>query len=274
MLSLIKIEWLKIKKYPAFWWMLGIVALTYPGVNMMFHGIYDSMTSKTQKGGDMFKMLLGNPFAFPEAWHTVAYFSSWFLVVPAILVIMIISNEFTYKTNRQNIIDGWTRNEFILSKLFDVLIVAVVVTLAYTIIAVSFGFAYSTDLEKMRWIEEWRYIPLFLLQTFAQLSIAFLLGFLFKRSFIALGVFLFYFMILEPIGVGVIQKFSSFPSLASYLPLEISDKLIPPATFIGRLNKEAYDKNLMEINIHILYTCLLTTAIWGLCFYINRKRDL
>ena len=274
MLSLIKIEWLKIKKYPAFWWMLGIVALTYPGVNMMFHGIYDSMTSKSQKGGDMFKMLLGNPFAFPEAWHTVAYFSSWFLVVPAILVIMIISNEFTYKTNRQNIIDGWTRNEFILSKLFDVLIVAVVVTLAYTIIAVSFGFAYSTDLEKMRWIEEWRYIPLFLLQTFAQLSIAFLLGFLFKRSFIALGVFLFYFMILEPIGVGVIQKFSSFPSLASYLPLEISDKLIPPATFIGRLNKEAYDKNLMEISIHILYSCLLTTAIWGLCFYINRKRDL
>jgi ABC-2 type transport system permease protein len=27
MLALIKIEWLKIKKYPAFWWMLGIVVL-------------------------------------------------------------------------------------------------------------------------------------------------------------------------------------------------------------------------------------------------------
>jgi hypothetical protein len=40
MLSLIKIEWLKIKRYPAFWWMLGIVALTYPGVNTMFYYIY------------------------------------------------------------------------------------------------------------------------------------------------------------------------------------------------------------------------------------------
>jgi len=40
MQALIKIEWLKIKKYPAFWWMLGIVALTYPGINYMFHHVY------------------------------------------------------------------------------------------------------------------------------------------------------------------------------------------------------------------------------------------
>ena len=58
MLLLIKIEWLKLKKYPAFWWMLGIVALTYPGVNMMFHGIYDSMTSSKDMAGNMMKMLI------------------------------------------------------------------------------------------------------------------------------------------------------------------------------------------------------------------------
>ena len=28
MLALLKIEWLKLKKYRAFWWMLGIVMLT------------------------------------------------------------------------------------------------------------------------------------------------------------------------------------------------------------------------------------------------------
>ena len=43
MLSLIKIEWLKIKKYPAFWWMLVIVALTYPSINLMFLNVYEEI---------------------------------------------------------------------------------------------------------------------------------------------------------------------------------------------------------------------------------------
>ena len=66
MLSLIKIEWLKIKKYPAFWWMLGIVALTYPGVNAMFYYGYLEATTGKEVTNNIAKMLLGNPFAFPE----------------------------------------------------------------------------------------------------------------------------------------------------------------------------------------------------------------
>jgi len=71
MLSLIKIEWLKIKKYPAFWWMLVIVALTYPSINLMFLNVYEEI-SKGKEMGAIAKMLLGNPYAFPETWHSVA----------------------------------------------------------------------------------------------------------------------------------------------------------------------------------------------------------
>ncbi len=277
MLSLLKIEWLKIKKYPAFWWILGIVALTNPGINLMFHSGYENLVAKKDMAGNLAKMLLGNPFAFPEVWHTVGYFSSWFLMVPAILVIMLISNEYTFKTNRQNIIDGWSKNQFILSKLFDVAIISVVVTLAYIVISTIFGFSYSSELEKTRWAEQLKYIPLFLLQTFAQLSIAFLLGFLLKRSFIALGLFLFYFAVLEPIATLFIRNspsFSSVTRIADFFPLEISDKLVPPPAFFGRFNEAAYAKNLADMNIHILYTCVLTAGIWWLCFAIYRKRDL
>jgi len=112
MFSLIKIEWLKIRKYPAFWWMVGIIALTYPGVNMMFHGIYVQMTTGKNQAAQMMKMFIGNPFAFPEVWHSTTYFSSWFLIVPAILVIMLFANEYTYKTNRQNFIDVCSRKQF------------------------------------------------------------------------------------------------------------------------------------------------------------------
>ncbi|KAI9437918.1 hypothetical protein F5148DRAFT_1294067 [Russula earlei] len=130
-MELIKIEWLKIKKYPAFWWMLGIVALTYPGINLMFYNIFLTITTRKDMTGAIAKQLIGNPFAFPEVWHSVAFFSSIFVVIPAILVIMIITNEYQYRTHRQNIIDGWSRNQFMTSKMMDVAIITVVVTIAY-----------------------------------------------------------------------------------------------------------------------------------------------
>jgi ABC-type transport system involved in multi-copper enzyme maturation permease subunit len=274
MFSLIKIEWLKIRKYPAFWWMVGIIALTYPGVNMMFHGIYVQMTTGKNQAAQMMKMFIGNPFAFPEVWHSTTYFSSWFLIVPAILVIMLVANEYTYKTNRQNIIDGWSRNQFVWSKLFDVAIVALVTTIIAAIVSAIFGINYSTATEVSQWNQQLKYIPLFLLQTFSQLSIAFLAGFVMRRSFIALGVFLFYFIILEPAAVAIIKKFSGIPAIADFMPLEVSDKLIPPASFIGRFDKDAYNEALAQVNIHVLYTCIFTAALWWLCFYIYRKRDL
>lgn len=274
MISLIKVEWLKLRKYKAFWWMLGIVILTYPSINLLFQKVYESITDRKSVEAELLKTLIGNPFAFPEVWHSVAYFSSWLLIVPAILIIMIIANEYTYKTNRQNIIDGWTRNEFIISKLLDVLIITVIITVVYTIIAAFFGISYSSEFQITRWDEQIQYIFLFFLQTFAQLSIAFFVGFILKRSFIALGVFLFYLMVVEPILSSVIKYYFKLPTIAGLLPLKISDKLIPPAAFLGKFDKEAYEQSLADINLHILYTCILTSAIWYFCIRIYQKRDL
>ncbi|MBX2931563.1 MAG: ABC transporter permease [Chitinophagaceae bacterium] len=274
MLSLIKVEWLKLRKYKAFWWMLAIAIITYPSINIFFRGIYGTVTDRKGVEGEVFKGLIGNPFAFPEVWHSVAYFSSWLLVVPSLLIIMIITNEYTYKTNKQNIIDGWSRSEFILSKLYDVLVISTIISIVYIIITVVFGIRYSSEFQITRWDEQIKYVFLFFLQTFAQLTIAFFVGFILKRSFIALGVFIFYLIVVEPILGSIFKYYFKLPALANFLPLEISDKLIPPAAFLGKFNKEAYEQSLADINMHILYTCLLTAAVWFLCIRIYKKRDL
>jgi ABC-type transport system involved in multi-copper enzyme maturation permease subunit len=279
MLSLIKIEWLKIRKYPAFWWMFGIVALTYPGINALFYNIYSSMASSpnSKKGAatGMIEALLGRPFSFPEAWHSVAFFSSIFVVIPATLVIMLIANEYNFKTHRQNIIDGWSRDEFVLSKLCDVAIISVFTTLAYMLTALGFGLAYSSDIAITRWAENMQYIPLFLLQTFAQLTIAFLFGFLIKRSFIALGAFLFYFLVLDETLQLLFRKYLMVPeAVTHYFPLEMSDRIIPQASFMGTFSPESYAKKINEISQFAICTCVFTAGIWALCFYLNRKRDL
>lgn len=274
MFALIKIEWLKIKKYPAFWWMLGIVALTYPGTNAMAYVAYLKATTGKEVTSNIAKMLLGNPFAFPEVWHSVAYFSSFFILLPSILVIMMVTNEYTFRTHRQNIIDGWSRAQYITSKLFDVLIVSVIATLVYVAVAAGFGI-YADSASLNRWSEQLQYIPLFLLQTFAQLSIAFLLGYLVKKAFIALGIFLFYYLIVENIAV----TFARFKmnDIGRFLPFEMSDRLVPAPAFFSRFGKDAkaaYDRMIEIIPEHVAYTIVLTAIIWLICYKVHKQRDL
>ncbi|MFL9482594.1 ABC transporter permease [Chitinophagaceae bacterium LWZ2-11] len=271
-MQLLKIEWLKLKKYPSFWWMLGITALTYPLINLMFYSLFQNVISKKDMAGAIAKSVLGNPFAFPETWHSVAYFSSFFVMVPAILVIMIITNEYQYKTSRQNIIDGWSRDQFMISKLLDVAIITGIVTLMYVITAAVYGFTVKEDAVIGSWSENIKYIPLFMLQTFAQLTLAFLLGFLVKKAFIALGIFIFYYLIIENVIVGYLRKQDI--SARRFLPFEISDRLIPDPKFFGKFNEEAYNKTLSQINEHIVYTIVLTSFVWWLCFYLYKKKDI
>lgn len=271
MINLLKTEWLKIKKYPGFWWVMGITALSYPGISWIFNNIYEGMLNQKERAAQVLKSMMGYPFAFPEVWHTLTYASSIFVFIPAIVVIMLITNEYTYKTHRQNIIDGWSRNEFMTSKLLDVLIVSLIITILCLLVILIAGFKNMEDASFDKWAQAY-YIGLFALQTFAQLSIAFLIGFLVRKAFIALGIFIFYFIILENILVGL-AKFK-FNDIGRFLPLEISDRLIPVPAFIGRFNEKAYKSYLAAINEHIIYTVLLTGLIWFLCFWLNKRRDL
>lgn len=272
MTSLIRTEWLKIKGYNAFWWIMGLTALSYPGINYMFYFVYKDITDQKNTTGQLFKIALGNPFAFPEAWHSVAYFSSFFVFIPAVVVIMFISNEYTFRTHRQNIIDGWGRGQFITSKLIDVLIVTLLITVLYLTASIVSGFVTLNDGNGNNWGQAY-YTGLFALQTFAQLSIAFLIGFLVRKAFIALGIFIFYFLILENILVGLFYVKAN--DIGRFLPIEISDRLIPAPAFLGKIKSpEVYQQSLDRIPMHVGMTIVLTTIIWLICYRINSKRDL
>lgn len=270
MTTLIRTEWLKMKKYNAFWWILGVTALSYPGINYIFYLGFENTISQPTQASQYAKFALGNPFEFPEVWHTVAYFSSWFVFIPAVLIIMFISNEYTFKTHRQNIIDGWSRSQFITSKLMDVLIISGIITLIYFIVCLVTGFSLSSG--KGNPFTNVHYTGLFALQTFSQLSLAFLVGFLVRKAFLALGIFLFYFMILENLIVGTFDWYHS--SAGHYLPLEVSDRLIPRPVFLKVLDAAGYQKLMDGIPLHIFLTLILCFITWFICYRINNKRDL
>ena len=270
MSNLVRTEWLKLRKYWAFWGMIVLIALAYPGINFIVYQFYREVLQKENTAGMLAKMYLGNPFAFPEVWHTAAFASSLFVIIPAMCVIMFITNEYTYKTHRQNIIDGWSRNTFMSAKMIDVVIISLLVTLVYMITAYVIGSKNEAPQNASMW-SKFYFAGLFLLQTFSQLSIAFLVGFLVRKAFIALGIFVFYFFPLEPLLIGLTQE--KFKIDLKYMPLEISDRMIPVPGFLGRLDYESYQARLAVMNEHIFYTIGFTALVWGLCYWINKRRD-
>ena len=121
-------------------------------------------------------------------------------------------------------------------------------------------------------IEMSYYTDLFFLQTFSQLTIAFFIGFLVRKAFLSLGIFLFYFLILEPVFVNIARF--KFDDIGRFLPLAISNRMLPVPAFMGKLSPEGYQKALDAIPLHIILTLIFTSLIWFFCFKINSKRDL
>ena len=273
MFSLLKTEWLKIRNYPAFWLLIGRCVLSYPGINYICLNAFESIVKKENAAGKMISVFLGNPFSFPEVWRTSAYLISVFVFIPSVLVIMLITNEYTYKTNRQNIIDGWSRRDFMFAKLFDVVIVVLLVTILYALVAFIMGSTNTTDSNNKTWSLAY-YIGLFALQTFSQLSLAFMVGLLVRKSFIALAIFLFYSIVAEPIAVNLFRYKFFKNDIGRFLPLELSDRIIPPPAFMRRFDEKIYQASLDAVNHHIAYTILLIIITWVINYLIYQKRDL
>lgn len=201
----------------------GSQALAYPGINFIFYSIYDqiikspAVQEKLQNWHWEILLVFRKPGIRSLISHPGLYF------MPAVVVIMFVSNEYSFKTHRQNIIDGWSRDQFIGSKLIDVALITLIITLLYSVISLVTGILNEERLIKTTWDQAY-YIGLFALQTFSQLSIAFLCGFLLRKAFIALGVFLFYFIVLEPVSVAILRVKGN--DMGRYLPIEISDQLV------------------------------------------------
>jgi ABC-type transport system involved in multi-copper enzyme maturation permease subunit len=276
-LNIIKTEWLKLKNYLTFWLLLLATAISYPGINAIVYYGYDESTKPKNQSGQLIKMLVGNPFHFPEVYHTTAFLSSFFTFIPAIVVIMLITNEYMFKTHRQNIIDGWQKKTFIWGKFISVFLVSLIVTLFYIAVATLLGFLATPDLAKVQLFDKANYIGLFFLQIFTQLSFAFFLGMIFRKAFVAYGFFIFYGLIFENIAVAFLKlktKQLGGVDYGQFLPLEISDRLIPVPAFIGRFNEADYKIALESIDRHVIYSLVFILLTWFFSFYIFKKRDL
>ncbi|MFD1614335.1 ABC transporter permease [Gelatiniphilus marinus] len=167
-------------------------------------------------------------FNFPIIWHLTTFFASQFKFFFAIVVVSMIGNEYSNKTIKQNLIDGLSKKEFILSKFYTIVFFSLVSTVLIALISLCIGLYYSSYTEASIILRETEFIAAYFLKLVGFFSLCLFLGMLVKRSAFALA-FLFILYILEWILFGLIAwKFdaNSAEKIQNFFPLKAMYKLI------------------------------------------------
>jgi ABC-type transport system involved in multi-copper enzyme maturation permease subunit len=220
MYHLLKVEWLKVKNYKAFWIFTILYAFAILGIN--YTGLYINELAVTNV--PMGEVLIGSPYSFPKVWGTVGYMSSWLLYFPGILFIMLFVNEFNFKTHRQNVIDGWTRHQFVTVKFVFAILYSLVATVFISLVALLIGFTSTGSVFSFDGIESIGYI---FIQTVAYITFAMFLAILFRRSGAAIAVFFLYGLIFEFIITSLVNFKLELTPVGYFLPLQVTDVMLP-----------------------------------------------
>jgi ABC-2 type transport system permease protein len=269
MIRLLKIEWLKIKTYTGFILMASFFVLGVFATNYIVYLFKRNVLDKVQGSQILFS---GSPFDFDMVWKTVSYYSSYFLMLPALLLVILMSNEFTYKTHRQNIIDGVSRFEFLKTKLAMAFLFAVASTLVVILTALIFGVTSGSAFS----LNGFENIGYFLLKALTYNMVAILISLLVRKSGVAIALFFIYTIFENGISLLLfflavkLKKDSGFDwgNLGNYLPMNASDGLLtsPFQQF------EGIAKNILPSNFNMIVLAFAIAYI--ILFYLWSKRKM
>ncbi|MFK7834107.1 MAG: ABC transporter permease [Winogradskyella sp.] len=167
-------------------------------------------------------------FNFPIIWHMTTFFASQFKFFFAIVVVSMIGNEYSNKTLKQNLIDGLSKKEFILSKFYTIVFFSLCATLLIGLATFFIGLYYSSYTEASIIFREVEFLLAYFVKLVGFFSLCLFLGMLVKRSAFALG-FLFILFISESIIYGLMKwKINSdlADRIHDFFPLQSMYKLI------------------------------------------------
>jgi len=254
-MRLLKIEWLKLKKYRTFYILSGLFLLVYMLFNVAVNNGAFNITSTNAQG--LHVNVVNSDYSFPKVWGNMAYYYGWCIIFICILVITVIANDYRYKTQRQHIIDGQSRMDYLRSKVVLVIGINVALTLLYTLLCVVFGYINGGG-SVFLGTKNIAYVFLYGLN---YLSFAALMALLIKRSGLAIVV-LMAFVLFEELIVGLLNKLANI-DMARYSPLDCSDGLlVKPLDGVGKMILGG-SKTSTEI-----MTMMFMSIVWVLVYYL------
>ncbi|MBE8726978.1 ABC transporter permease [Flavobacterium hungaricum] len=224
-------------------------------------------------------------FNFPFIWHFNTYVAAWLKFFLAIVIVSMMANEYSYGTLKQNLIDGLSKKEFILSKFLTVVLFAFCSTVFVFVMSLILGLVFSSYTELDVILMDLDYLLAFFIKLTGFFSFCLFLGILVKRSAFALG-FLLVWSILEGIIRGTLA-FQIFPQsdtdekITQFLPLEsMSNLIVNPAPRLSVVKSIGNQMGIAtDIDYSVSYSAAVIVLAWTclfVCFSYKllKNRDL
>jgi len=221
-------------------------------------------------------------FNFPYIWHFNTYIAAVFKFFLLLVIVSMVANEYSYKTLKQNLIDGLSKQEFILSKFYTILLFSAASTVLVFVISLLLGYAYS-DFDEFAIIStDLEYLLAYFVKLTGFFSFGLFLGILIKRSAFAIGGMLIW-SIIESIFKGLFYwKFNLENDLwMRCFPLEAMNNLIKePFTRLSAVKSvasqvgESISKDFSVQVLDLFIVCSWTAVFVYASYLILQKRDL
>ena len=142
-------------------------------------------------------------FNFPFIWHFNTYIAAILKFFLAIVIVSMMANEYSYGTLKQNLIDGMSKKELVLSKFLTVVAFALASTVFVFVMSLILGLCFSSYTEVSIIFSDLEYVLAFFVKLTGFFSLCLFLGILVKRSAFAIG-FLLVLSIVEGIANGIL----------------------------------------------------------------------
>jgi hypothetical protein len=207
-------------------------------------------------------------FDFVDIWQNLGWLATIFKWIPAFMIIMSVTLEYSQKTIKQNIIDGLSKKEFLLSKLSLVVLISIGSAVLLFLLGLFLGLLYSPVKEFSYIIQNLEFVAAYGLEVFVFLCMAMFTAFLFQKSGVTIILFLLYTACIEPILTAILQY--KYEWKVWYFPVEAINLII-------RVPFQKYA--LSFVHDRILIQDVLVAAGWGLIFillsyWLLKKKDL
>jgi len=227
-------------------------------------------------------------FNFPYIWHFNTYVASILKFFLLLVIVSMMANEYSYKTLKQNLIDGLSKKEFILSKFYTVVAFSLISTLFVFVVSLILGFIYSDYNELSIVFSDLQYLLAFFIKLVGFFSMGLFFGILVKRSAFAVGAMVVW-LIIEGMFKGFLfwtfrgaeKTTEAVDSIMQFLPFEAMSNLIKePFSRLGAVKSvanqigENFTKNYDVSFLSILIVCAWTFIFVYLSFVLLKKRDL
>lgn len=224
-------------------------------------------------------------FNFPFIWHFNTYVAASLKFFLAIVIVSMMANEYSYGTLKQNLIDGMSKKEFILSKFITVVLFAFISTAFVFVMSILLGLTFSSYNEFGIIFSDMQYLLAYFVKLVGFFSFCLFIGILIKRSAFAIG-FLFVWFLVEKISYGI-MKFEIFnrnpvvDDVYAFMPLEsLSNLIVEPFTrlnAIKNLQTAVGENSFKDYSVH--FSSIIIVLVWTAIFIyssyiIIKKRDL